>query len=145
MTAIYVPPPVRMPSYTIPGPKPVVVRLACTDDEDLVEQARDTDAIALFAPGAEAVPGAGKVLGDYLARLQTGQLEPELEELEGALYDPTITRACLTLEDQQGRHVLTGVHRFRAFAGLAVLIVVLAPDDCEQATIELPLDPQQLF
>ena len=145
MTAIYIPPPARMPAYTIPGPKPVVVRLDCSDDDDLVEQAQDTDAIALFAPGADAVPGAGKILGDYLARLQTGQLEPDLELLEDAVFDPTITRARLALHDHHGRHVLTGIHTFRDFAGLAVLIVVLAPDACEQATIRLPLDPQQLF
>lgn len=142
---IYVPPALRVPSYTVPGPHPVVLRLGRLGDEDLVDAAYKADAVAVVAPGLQHVSEAGRWLGDFLAAVQSDMAEPEFQDFQGSRFELTLTPLHLELEDAEGRVVLTATHSFADFGGLSVLVVVLAPDHVDEATIRLPLDPQTLF
>lgn len=141
---IFVPSMLRVPSYTIAGPCPVTLRVAVRTDEELVEQAWAADSVVVVAPGRARVCAVGRALGRHLAMISVGDLEPTFVVEDDFAFEDGITAAVLKLEEQE-RSLLATVHAFRDFGGLSALVVVLAPDLCDQATIRLPLDPRKVF
>lgn len=141
---VYLPPALRVPAYTVDlDGDPVTLRVTALVDQDLVAEAQLADSLVVVAPGAERVPIFGRALGNYLAGLGGGG-EPTYRTGPQGEYEAVIADARCRLE-AEGRSLLACTHVFRDWCGLAVLVIVLAPHACLQATLRMPLDPQRLF
>ena len=143
--SIYIPPVPHAPARRAPGAQPVTVEVSATGDHDLVFDAQIADAVVLFTPDAEPVPPAGKELGDYLARINAKGFDPDQADHAVAIWIPKLRYLRQVVEEDEHRFVLAGSHTFTDLCGLAALVIVLAPEACDYATIQAPLDPRRLF
>ncbi len=141
--SLYLPPAIRTPAYAVDGDDPVTLRVDAVDDRELVARAQLADAVVVVVPGVERMPLIGKALGDYLDALGAGT-EPTFEPYQDGEYELVLTDARRRLE-ARGQSLLSGLHAFRDWCGLAALVVVLAPHSCLVASLRMPLDPEQLF
>jgi hypothetical protein len=143
--SIYIPPVPRAPTYHVPGRQPVTVEVSATSDRDLVFETQIADAIVVFAPDAGPVPPAGRELGDYLARINAKGFDPDQADRSIEIWIPKLCYLRQVVEEDEHRFVLAGFHAFTDLCGLAALVVVLAPEARDYATIQAPLDPRRLF